>query len=124
VENTIYLTPEAMDARIARGQARRIGVEDIQCEEHPAVLALPEMERKIWLLKCQGLEGIEIAAILGIRDDTVCRSLKSIRALLEFLPRFMEQLEKRPILKAKFYAQCKKKNQTTGVKTCKIRILK
>lgn len=102
-QRTIVLSAEAIDLKVARNGAKPIEAADIDCEAHPAVLALPQIEQSIWLMHCQGMQGIEIAADLNLRTDVVCRTIALIKAKFEFLVKFREQLEHRPSLKEKFY---------------------
>lgn len=100
---TVILSQEAIDIKLAKNGARPIENPEIVCDDHPAVDALPEIEKEIWLLHSRGMQGIEIAEILNLREDIVSRALRGIRAKFEFLARFREELEKRPSLKEKFY---------------------
>ena len=124
-QRTIVLSAEAIDLKVARNGARAIEPETIDCETHPAVLALPQIEQEIWVMHCAGMQGIDIAADLNVRTDVVCRTIALIKAKFEFLIRFREQLERRPSLKEKFYNLARTKDiRTKDVKCEKLSVKK
>lgn len=103
----VVLSEAAIDIRLTKKCARRITSDEICCETNPAIKALPEIEREMWILHCNGIQGREIALMLGLRKDVVSRALAAIRAKLQYLVAFRNILEDYPELKAKFYALSK-----------------
>lgn len=102
--NTIILSESAIDIRLAHQQARHISADDVNCEKHPAIMALTEVEREVWIMHCRGMMGIEIAEALNLRKDVVCRTIAGIRRQFDFLVRFRKVLESNTDLKARFCA--------------------
>jgi DNA-binding NarL/FixJ family response regulator len=103
---TKVLSEIAIDLRLAKNKAQHIKPDSIHCDENPAVQALPEIEREIWKMHCQGVMGKEIAQILGLRKDEVSRALNGIRAKLQFLVAFRITLEQQPLLREKYFKNC------------------
>lgn len=101
---TVILSETALDIRLTQKCARRIVADQICCADNPAVKALPEFEREVWILHCNGVMGREIADMLGTRKDIISRLLAAIRAKFRYLADFRSVLESHPAWKSKFYA--------------------
>jgi DNA-directed RNA polymerase specialized sigma24 family protein len=58
----------------------------------PALIALPEIEREVFRLHLEGISGVDISNMTGLRRDEICRILQGVRGKLEFLQRFQQYL--------------------------------
>jgi hypothetical protein len=57
---------------------------------NPAVIALEEIERDVWRMHANHFSGRDIAELMNIRSDEVCRIIQSVKRQIVFLIRFRD----------------------------------
>lgn len=95
------MAEETIDAKMESGQAHEITAVK-PATDHPAILALTDVERTIWVLRQTGETLKSISETTGVRLDEVCRIVAAIRDRLNYLLNLRNLLIKEPTLIGRF----------------------